>query len=133
MFQRLLCVSSFCVEAPGHRFGERESGDVFEKPNGRRNRIVLRMAQFFQCTMMSLSSHKYQYPLFQQRSLGPCVQLFLDHQMASSNSRRRIPELSSFQRSPVRLVRRRAVCFLRLNLSFAFSIRLSTFPWTAGY
>ena len=35
------------MEAPGHRFGERESGDVFEKPNGRRNRIVIRMAEFF--------------------------------------------------------------------------------------
>merc|ERR1712118_214936 len=46
LFKRLLRVSTFCVEAPGHRFGEREYGDVFEKPNGRRNRIV-RMADFF--------------------------------------------------------------------------------------
>merc|ERR1712182_134926 len=30
LFQRLLRVSTFCVEAPVHRFCEREYGDVFE-------------------------------------------------------------------------------------------------------
>ena len=41
--------------------------------------------------------------------------------MASSNSRRRTPELSSFQRILVRDVRRGAFCFLRLKFFFAFS------------
>ena len=48
--------------------------------------------------------------------------------MASSNSRRRTPELSSFERSSLRIVRRGAFCFLRFKFFLAFSIQLSTFP-----
>ena len=80
LFQRLLRVSSFSVEAPGHFFGERESGDVFEKPNGRRNRVVIRLADFFLINLVSVH-----YPLSQKSisslpaiSLGLCVQLFPD-------------------------------------------------------
>ena len=46
--------------------------------------------------------------------------------MASSNSRRRTPELSSFERSSVRIVRRGAFCFLRFALFLLF---LSTFDF----
>merc|ERR1712118_21228 len=87
LFQRLLRVSTFCVEAPVHRFGEREYGDVFEKPNGRRNRIVIRMADFFQCTVLS---HKNQYPLSQQYPWVSASNFFSDGRVLKPPPRRQL-------------------------------------------